>query len=106
MNVIKSFSYDAEKEQQIIEEFEKIAQREKKKFSGLAIEAMKEYVEKHKDGNNQMRLDSPCLRAIPQLESSFEKWNKFLEGCNSQELQDLHDYSGHVFYKTEQLLKR
>jgi hypothetical protein len=106
MNSIRSFSYDGEKEKVILEEFEKIAQREGKKFSSLTIEALKEYVERHKDGNNQMTFDSPNIRAMPQLESSFPKWNKYLESCSPKELKDIRDYADHVKSKSEMLLKK
>lgn len=57
----------------IMEELDVIRWREHKSMSDMMIEAAKEYVERHKEGNNQMRLDSDELAAIPQFHAHVDK---------------------------------
>ena len=56
--------------QEIVEELDKIRWREHKSMSDIFLIAAKEYVQRHKDGNEQMRLDSPELEAIPQFHAN------------------------------------
>ena len=68
---IQSIYIPSEK-QEVVEKIDIIRWREHKSMSDIILEAMIEYVQRHQDGNNQMRLDSPDLHAVPQFFSHIE----------------------------------
>ena len=80
MNIISSFSF-TEEQKPILEEFKKIAQREGRSKSELAMELIEQYVKNHSEGNPNFTIDQfndPGFIAMPATMSPDEKWNEYI----------------------------
>jgi hypothetical protein len=89
-NIIKSFSFKEDK-LQIIQKFDAIAEKEKKKFSELLVEQIEDYVKKHGDGNPAFTLDQfqdKNFRACPAFYRQNQDWYSYLMSLSKQEFKE------------------
>ena len=97
-HIVSSFSF-AEDKKTIIDEFKKIAQREGKSKSELAMELIEQHVKTHSEGNPVFTLDQfqdPNFKAMPATMSDTSKWNqyvrKYMDRKERMELDKQLDY--------------
>lgn len=104
MNIISSFSFTEDKKP-IIEEFKKIAQREGRSKSELAMDLIEQYVKNHSAGNSTFKIDDfqdPNFKAMPATMSSQEKWSKFIrEHTNKEERMELDKIIKYIISEIE-----
>ena len=89
-NVIDSFSYPLDK-QNVLEEFNNLAEKEGISKSKLLFSLLETYVKEHKDGNPQFTIDQfadPDFLACPAFYRDNRTWNHFLSKQNPQELEN------------------
>ena len=78
MNLVSSFSFTDDKKP-MLEEFKKIADRERKGRSQLIVDLIEEYVKNHSSGNSTFKIDDfqdPNFRAMPATMSS--NWHIYI----------------------------
>ena len=89
MNYVSSFSFTEDKKP-IVDEFAKIADRERKGRSRVLIQLMEEYVKVHSEGNPAFTLDQfqdQNFRAMPATMSPIKDWKEFINH-NTDEKED------------------
>jgi len=73
-----------------VEKLEELKWRERKSISELVEEAITEYLINHAEGNRTFSLDkwqeNPEFKAIPALLSPMDRWDKYIQECNDDEL--------------------
>ncbi len=80
---------------EIQEKLEEIAYKERVSLSIVVIDAIKEYVIKHGDGNPVFTLDQfvedKTMKAVPAFFRSRETWKKYIDNLNyeGKELEEL-----------------
>lgn len=92
-NVIKSFSFPTTKTV-VIEEINKIAQKEGMYFSEIMILALEEYAKVHGDGNPSFKIDQwfdEGFQACPAFFRPPEAWRSYIENADARTLTDLKD---------------
>lgn len=91
-------------------QLDKIALREERDIQDIVREVLTKYAVEHGEGNPVYGLhkwiENPEFKAVPALMTPLEKWSKFLDNCDMKTLKDLKDYASHVYFKSEQLLKK
>lgn len=91
-SIISSISFPRDKEL-VIEEFEKIAERERMSFSELVVSLIEKHVAVHAAGNPSFELDKwveePEFKGDPALREDNQKWDKYLEQCDEKDLAQL-----------------
>lgn len=89
---IKTF-YVPEKEEEIIKLFEDLAWKERTTGSKLCIEAIREYVKNHQNGNPVFTIDqfteSPELKAVPAFFKHITDWDKHMFDLSSKEIKSI-----------------
>ncbi len=86
--------YLANEDFELQEKIEGIASRERVNLSMVIVDALKEYVIKHGDGNPVFSLD-PFIKdaemaAVPAMFRSTEDWLKWILACDDEKfLQDI-----------------
>lgn len=64
--------------------------RERKSESEIVREAIDDWLKSHAEGNSSFKLEmwqeDPQFKAIPTLLSPDDKWQKYLEQCNNEDL--------------------
>lgn len=81
MSKIKTF-YVPDHDLGLLEKLEDLKWRERKSEAEIIITALKEYLEKHIDGNPTFTLEQfqdPNFKACPSFFRSIEVWKKYLE---------------------------
>lgn len=86
MAKVESFSVKDE-DNDMFEKFKELRWREKKSTSELFMEAVKEYMTKHADGNFQYTLDDPVL-ATPAMFRDYHIWSKYYMNLKAGEEDD------------------
>ena len=86
MASIKTFSVKDE-DQKIYNEFQELKWRDKKSESELIMQAIKEYFENHKDGNDQMTLDDPIV-CTPAFFRDSKTIRDYFSKCNNNEFEN------------------
>lgn len=74
------------------EKFKELKWREKKSVSELIVEAAKEYLEHHAEGNPVYSLDKwqdPSFKATPAVFAQMENWKKYYEKLTKAEYKEL-----------------
>jgi|SaaInlStandDraft_6_1057023.scaffolds.fasta_scaffold121962_2 hypothetical protein len=92
-NVIKSFSYPTTK-QVVIDEINKIANKENFYFSEILVLALEEYAKTHGDGNPAFTIDQwfdEGFQACPAFFRSPSDWRKYIDNADPRTLTDLKD---------------
>lgn len=78
---------------EIQEKIEEIAYRERVNVSSVVVDALKEYWEKHGDGNPVFTLDqfleSEGMKAVPAVFRDRGIWDKFLKECHKKLRQEI-----------------
>jgi hypothetical protein len=90
--VISSFSFPRDKEE-IIDQAEEIASRERISFSSLVMNLIENYVKVHGSGNPSFELnkwiEEPEFRSDPAVAETNEKWDRYLSECDEKDLSRL-----------------
>lgn len=86
MASIKTFSVKDEDEK-VYTEFAELKWRDKKSESQLIMAAVKEYLEHHKDGNEQMTLDDPII-ATPSMFRPYKIIEDYMMKCKDNEYEE------------------
>jgi len=85
--------YLAQEDFELQEKIEDIAYRERETLSSIIVDALKEYYEKHGDGNPVYTLDqfseSPDLKAVPAVFRDRGIWDKYLNECDKKLRQEI-----------------
>lgn len=92
-NIIKSFSYPTTK-QIVIDEINKIAQKEGHYFSEVMVLALEEYAKTHGDGNPVFQLDQwfdEGFQACPAFFRPAEAWKNYIDNASPKTLTELKD---------------
>ena len=76
------------KDEELLNEAEKIRWREGKSFSEINELAMTEYVKNHKEGNSQFTLDN-VIKATPAFMKPIEYWREYYNTLNENEEEDI-----------------
>jgi len=71
-NIISSFSYSND-DAALMDDFQKIADREHRKFSPMLVEVVRDYVKAHKNGNSQFTLEKSTEAGFTALPTLGEK---------------------------------
>ena len=89
---VSSFSFPRDKEE-IVEQAEIIAGRERSSLSRLIIYLLEQYVKVHAAGNPSFELnkwiEQPEFIGDPALRETNEKWDKYLLQCDDKDLSQL-----------------
>jgi hypothetical protein len=89
---VSSFSFPRDKEE-IVEQAEEIANRERSSLSRLIISLLEDYVRTHAAGNPSFELnkwiEKPEFIGDPALRESNDKWDRYLDSCDEKDLQQL-----------------
>ena len=91
-SIVSAFSFPKHKEN-IIEQAEIIAARERTSLSGLIVSLLETYVKTHGSGNPSYEItkwmEQPEFIADPAVREKNEKWDKYLSQCEPKDLQQL-----------------
>jgi len=83
--------YVNEERQKILDELEKLPDYGRRKRSEIIEQALREYVEKHGDGNPQFRLEQfedPNFVACPAFFRDTSHFGKYLETQSPEQLEN------------------
>jgi hypothetical protein len=85
-------------EEQVLEEFKKIARREGKDMNRILHDHIQSYIKEHSEGNSQFRLDKwyqeSDFKVTPAFLESSDKWSKYMEECDAKELARIQGQAG------------
>ncbi len=89
---VSSFSFPRDKEE-IVEQAEIIAGRERSSLSRIIISLLEGYVKVHAAGNPSFELnkwmEQPEFVGDPALRETNEKWDRYLNTCDPNDLAQL-----------------
>jgi hypothetical protein len=101
---VSSFSFPRDKEE-VVEQAEIIANRERTSLSRLIVSLLEDYVKVHAAGNPSFELtkwvEEPEFKGDPAIGESNEKWDKYLLECDDKDLSRLQG----TFKKREEQAK-
>lgn len=89
---VSSFSFPRDKEE-VVEQAEAIATRERTSLSRLIISLLEAFVKTHAAGNPSFELnkwiEQPEFVGDPAVREQNDKWDRYLETCEENDLQAL-----------------
>ena len=89
---VSSFSFPRDKED-LVEQAEIIAQRERLSLSKLILSLLERYVKTHGSGNPSFEItkwvEEPEFMADPAVAETNEKWDRYLSQCDDKELSKI-----------------